>query len=81
MKVVHNMSDNTRAQQLQQLFSDFEKGIKFHAISFREIDEKAKYWLTVALPSMFGLIGYGFQQGQELSPYLAVVFPSRVRMH
>ena len=70
------MSENIRAQRLQQIFSDFGKGIQFHAVSFREIDEKAKYWLTVALPSMFGLIGYGFQQGRNLSPYLEVVFPS-----
>lgn len=70
------MEETTRTLRLSQVFADFEKGVQFHALSFREIDEKAKYWLTLALPSLFGLIGYGFQKGQELSPYLEVVFSS-----
>jgi hypothetical protein len=70
------MEENSRSKMMKQLIADFEKGIQFHAVSFREIDDKAKYWLTLALPSLFGLIGYGFQQGQELSPYLMAVFSS-----
>jgi len=50
--------------------------MEFHAESFREIDEKAKYWLTISLPSFVGILGYGFQQGTSLSLYLVVIFSS-----
>ncbi|WP_417268549.1 hypothetical protein [Celeribacter baekdonensis] len=57
-------------QRTQVILDDLRRGLEFHASSFREIDEKAKYWLTVSVPSLIGLSGYAFQKGFDLSPYL-----------
>ena len=57
-------------ERTQHILEDLRRGLEFHASSFREIDEKAKYWLTVGVPSLIGLSGYAFQKGFSLSPYL-----------
>ncbi|MBS9718503.1 hypothetical protein ACFFUT_09170 [Pseudohalocynthiibacter aestuariivivens] len=69
------MSDSEkRAQRVSLLRVEFEKLLQFHAESFREIDAKAKYWLTACLSAFLGLMGYGFQNAEILSIYFVVVF-------
>ena len=63
-----------REERLEKLKTEFEKAVAFHAESFKEIDEKAKHWLTICLPALLGLVGYGFQSGAALSIYLIVIF-------
>jgi hypothetical protein len=65
-----------KSERIRVLRGEFEKGINFHAESFREIDAKAKYWLTLMLPSLIALMTYAFQQGPRLSIYLIAVFSS-----
>lgn len=57
-------------ERKQHILDDLRRGLEFHASSFREIDEKAKYWLTVSVPSLIGSSGYALQMGFSLSPYL-----------
>lgn len=57
-------------ERTRHILDDLRRGLEFHASSFREIDEKAKYWLTISVPSLIGLSGYVFQKGLSLSPYL-----------
>lgn len=68
------MNSEERVEKLAKLKAEFEKAMTFHAESFKEIDEKAKYWLTICLPAFLGLVGYGFQTGAALSIYLIVIF-------
>jgi hypothetical protein len=68
------MNPKERLEKLAKLKTEFEKAMYFHAESFKEIDEKAKYWLTICLPAFLGLVGYGVQNGAALSIYLIVIF-------
>lgn len=64
------MTESDASQKrTHEILDDLRRGLEFHASSFREIDEKAKYWLTVSVPSLIGLSGYAFQKGFDLSPY------------
>lgn len=66
------MSDTKTEEKLDKLNNDFQSIKKFHEISFREIDAKAKYWLTVALPTFVALAGILYKQGGVLSLSLIV---------
>lgn len=68
------MKPEERDEKLLKLKAEFEKAMAFHAEGFKEIDDKAKYWLTICLPAFLGLVGYGFQTGAALSTYLIVIF-------
>ena len=57
-------------ERKQHILDDLRRGLEFHASSFKEIDDKAKYWLTVSVPSLIGASGYALQMGFSLSPYL-----------
>jgi len=70
------MEKNRKSDRIESLKHEFEKGVAFHANSFREIDVKAKYWLTLTIPAFIGLLGYGFQKGNNLSVYLAAIIAS-----
>lgn len=71
------MAKEVRPQaKLRLLRNEFEKGIDFHAESFREIDAKAKYWLTLTLPGFLAILSYAFQKGSDLSLYLVTSFSS-----
>lgn len=53
------MSDELKkSERLRSLNSEFRRLIDFHAASFKEIDDKARYWLTAALPAFLALAGY-----------------------
>ena len=52
------MEKEKRTDRLNLLKSKSHDLLKFHALGFKEIDEKARYWLTVALPSFLALFGY-----------------------
>ena len=53
------MSDDMeKVERLKSLNTEFRRLIDFHATSFREIDEKARYWLTASLPAFLALSGY-----------------------
>ena len=64
------MEDGEIQARSEAILNDLRRGVEFHASSFQEIDDKAKYWLTVCVPSLIGLTGYGLQQGTALNPYL-----------
>lgn len=49
---------NKRTERLDTLKSEFRILLEFHAASFKDIDNKARYWLTVALPSFLALFSY-----------------------
>lgn len=59
-------------ERLDKLNEDFQNIKDFHEISFREIDAKAKYWLTLALPSFIALAGILYKQAGMLSFPLVV---------
>jgi hypothetical protein len=63
-------------ERLKTLISELNSGIEFHNTSFKEIDAKAKYWLTVCLPGLLGIIGYSLQKETFDSPYMAVFLPA-----
>ncbi|MEM8692444.1 MAG: hypothetical protein AAGG57_11230 [Pseudomonadota bacterium] len=52
------MDQEKRVEKIDYLKSEFCSLIDFHAISFKDIENKARYWLTVTLPSFFALLGY-----------------------
>lgn len=66
------MSIEERIQRIGELKSEFRRLVEFHENSFREIDAKAKYWLTAALPSFVALVGYLFKHGGTMSLPLLV---------
>jgi len=47
-----------RTERLNALRLEFKSLIEFHAIGFKDLDDKARYWLTVTLPSFLALFGY-----------------------
>lgn len=57
------MSDTKLQERLETLNENFQSIKDFHERSFREIDAKAKYWLTVALPTFVALAGILYKQG------------------
>lgn len=64
-----------KAERLTSLNSEFRRLIEFHAISFKEIDDKARYWLTAALPAFLALSGFLFQKGGSLAePLLCAAY-------
>nr|WP_309502879.1 hypothetical protein [uncultured Roseovarius sp.] len=66
------MTIEERIQRIGELKSEFQRLVEFHEKSFREIDAKAKYWLTAALPSFVALVGYLFKHGGTISLPLLV---------
>ena len=60
------MSDAKQSQRLATLKAEFQILLEFHAKSFVEIDGKAKYWLTLTLPSFIALMGYLLKEGKTL---------------
>jgi hypothetical protein len=63
------LSEDRREIKVGALRAEFERLLQFHADSFRDIDEKAKYWLTIALPSFLAILGYLFENADKLSAY------------
>lgn len=61
------MADEKRARRLNDLKAEFRVLIAFHAKSFEEIDAKAKYWMTLTLPSFIALAGYLFNRGSSMA--------------
>jgi hypothetical protein len=66
------MSTEERIQRIRELQGEFVRLVEYHESSFREIDAKAKYWLTAALPSFVALAGYLFKHGGAMSLPLLV---------
>ncbi|GGO50303.1 hypothetical protein SAMN05444398_1011059 [Roseovarius pacificus] len=66
------MTVEERIQRIGELKAEFQRLVEFHETSFREIDAKAKYWLTAALPSFIALAGYLFKHGDSLALPLLV---------
>ena len=60
------MTDEKTAPRLGELKAEFRKLLDFHEKSFAEIDAKAKYWLTLTLPSFIALMGYLFKQAASM---------------
>lgn len=59
-----------------KLISELDAGLEFHNASFKEIDAKAKYWLTICLPGLLALLGYSLQKEVFDSPYMAFFLPA-----
>jgi hypothetical protein len=55
------MEDDAKAERVAELRLSFQRLIDFHEASSKDIEAKAKYWLTAALPSFVALIGYLFK--------------------
>ncbi|SFQ56597.1 hypothetical protein SAMN05421853_110102 [Roseivivax halotolerans] len=66
------MTIEERTQRIGELRTEFKRLVEYHEGSFREIDAKAKYWLTVALPSFVALAGYLVKHGDVISLPLLV---------
>ena len=66
------MTDEKTVPRLGELKAEFRKLLDFHEKSFAEIDAKAKYWLTLTLPSFVALMGYLFKQGASMPLALLV---------
>lgn len=60
------MVDEKRAQRIADLRAEFQRLIDFHEVSFRDIDAKAKYWLTITLPTFVALAGYLYKNGADM---------------
>jgi hypothetical protein len=60
------VADKERTERLAQVKVEFQKLLEFHAQSFVEIDGKAKYWLTLTLPSFVALMGYLLKEGSSM---------------
>lgn len=58
---------NDTIKKLDDVKCDFWTLYKFHEDSFRDIDAKARYWLTVSLPALIGLAGYLLEKYEALS--------------
>lgn len=66
------MSDAITRERLGELHEDFQKINRFHETSFREIDAKTKYWLTVSLPTFIALAGLLSKEAGSLDLPLVV---------
>lgn len=64
-----NLGESQR-ERLKELVGEFRGLIEFHSASFKEIDDKARYWLTVTLPSFIALTGYLIEKASDVSSYL-----------
>lgn len=60
------MADEKRVQRIADLRAEFQRLINFHEVSFRDIDAKAKYWLTITLPTFVALAGYLYKNGADM---------------
>jgi hypothetical protein len=60
------MTKDTRSARIADLRAEFQRLIDFHGVSFRDIDDKAKYWLTITLPAFVALAGYLYQNGTQM---------------
>lgn len=60
------MVDEKRTERITRVKAEFQKLLEFHARSFLEIDDKAKYWLTITLPSFVALMGYLLKEGSTM---------------
>ncbi|MFP4304435.1 MAG: hypothetical protein ACLFQF_06080 [Rhodosalinus sp.] len=54
-------------ERLDYLRGEFKELIAFHAESFKDIDNKAKYWLTICVPALIGATGYMLEEWPDLS--------------
>lgn len=66
------VTDEKMIQRLTEIKGEFRKLLDFHEKSFAEIDAKARYWLTLTLPSFIALMGYLFNQGAAMAVPLLV---------
>ncbi|OWY08713.1 hypothetical protein B6V74_12875 [Thioclava sp. F42-5] len=66
------MSNEVTRERLAEIKTEFQRLIEFHEASFREIDAKAKYWLTLSLPTFITLAGYLYKSGAQLELPLLV---------
>lgn len=64
------MESNIESLRLEKLKQEFSKFLDFHATSFKELDDKAKYWLTIAFPLLIASVGYLLDKADEASPIL-----------
>ena len=64
------MDEKPQSARLDRLKSDFRSLLVFHENSFKEIDGKARYWLTVTLPSALALSAFVLEKHSTLSPLL-----------
>jgi hypothetical protein len=60
------MEDDAKAERVAELRVSFQRLIDFHEASSKDIEAKAKYWLTAALPSFVALIGYLFKSPEDM---------------
>ena len=60
------VTDEKGIKRLTEVKAEFRKLLDFHEKSFAEIDTKARYWLTLTLPSFVALMGYLFKQGSTM---------------
>ncbi|WP_209833793.1 hypothetical protein [Ruegeria sp. HKCCE3926] len=60
------MKTNEQLEKYAELKAEFQKLLNYHESSFRDIDAKAKYWLTVTLPSFIAICGYLTKQVNTL---------------
>lgn len=60
------MEENQTTIRLSELKAEFQRLISFHEISFRDIDAKAKYWLTITLPTFVALTGYLYKNSSDI---------------
>lgn len=61
------LDSEKRTERLDALKTEFRILIEFHAISFNDLDNKARYWLTVTLPSFLALFGFLISEQSSLS--------------
>ena len=66
------LTDEKMIQRFSEMKLEFRKLLEFHEKSFGEIDAKAKYWLTLTLPSFVALMGYLFNRGAAMPLALLV---------
>lgn len=61
------LSIEERNQRLNALRSEFRDLIEFHEKSFKDIDDKGRYWLTITLPAFLALFGYLINEPDSVS--------------
>lgn len=60
------MINPDRIARLDLLKGEFRRLLDFHASSFKELDDKARYWLTITLPSFLALSAFLLESHSEL---------------
>lgn len=67
-----------RNERLEKMRSNFESGVSFHLESFDALERKSKYWLTLSLPALLGVVSALVETERSISNNLEAVLASVV---